>query len=468
MTSTLKVRIGLKDIHALKPGWTLWDTRVTGFCARRRNSSSVVYALKYRTNGGRQRWQTIGRHGAPWTPDTARDEARRILAEVAQGNDPAGAKLAKRRGETVADLCDLYLEAAAQGFLLTRRGKDKKKSTLATDRSRVEAHIKPLLGARKILEVNRRDVEKFMHDVAQGASKRRSHLGRPHAVSIVRGGRGAATRTVGLLGAIFSYATRSGLRADNPVAGIIRFADGRRDRRLSDGEYRQLGDGASLSTGVWPPAVAAARFLALTGWRSGEALKLRWCDLDLQRYVARLPDTKTGASVRPLSLAAVQELRKLSCSGDLVFPSTREGVVMSGFPALFEKIARAGELPGDVTPNVLRHSFASVAADLGFSELTIAALIGHRGGSITSRYTHHADAVLLAAADQVAGRIMELMSENKVAEAGNVVRLSRRAGEAARDNEETRYPAPVHNAAPSPDGAGACPVQISKVKRVRD
>ena len=464
MTSTLKVRIGLKDIHALKPAWTLWDTRVPGFCARRRNSPSVVYALKYRTNGGRQRWQTIGRHGAPWTPDTARDEARRILAEVAQGNDPAGAKLAKRRGETVADLCDLYLEAAAQGLLLTCRGKDKKKSTLATDRSRVGAHIKPLLGGRKICEVNRRDVEKFMHDVAQGASKRRSHLGRPHAVSIVRGGRGAATRTVGLLGAIFSYAARSGLRADNPVAGIIRFADGRRDRRLSDGEYRQLGDGASLSTGVWPYAVAAARFIALTGWRSGEALKLRWCDLDLQRHVARLPDTKTGASVRPLSSAAVQEIQKLACSGpnDLVFPSTREGVVMSGFPALFEKIARAGGLPGDVTPHVLRHSFASVAADLGFSELTIAALIGHRGGSITSRYTHHADAVLLAAADQVAGRIMDLMSENKPAEAGNVVRLSlreKRAGEAARDSEEAQHRALVHNPAPSLDGGLVCAVQ---------
>ena len=97
MAPTLKVRIGLKDIRELKPGWTLWDNLVPGFCARRRKSPSVVYGLKYRTSGGRQRWQTIGRHGAPWTPDTARDEARRILAEVVQGKDPAGVKFAKRR-----------------------------------------------------------------------------------------------------------------------------------------------------------------------------------------------------------------------------------------------------------------------------------------------------------------------------------------------------------------------------------
>ena len=58
---------------------------------------------------------------------------------------------------------------------------------------------------------------------------------------------------------------------------------------------------------------------------------------------------------------------------------------------------------------MLRHSFTSLAADLGYSELTIAALVGHNGRSITSRYVHSADAVLLAAADVVADRTAELM-----------------------------------------------------------
>ena len=60
---------------------------------------------------------------------------------------------------------------------------------------------------------------------------------------------------------------------------------------------------------------------------------------------------------------------------------------------------------------MLRHSFASVAADLGFSELTIAAMIGHRKASVTSKYAHHADAVLLQAADTVSDRISELMGD---------------------------------------------------------
>jgi integrase len=100
-------------------------------------------------------------------------------------------------------------------------------------------------------------------------------------------------------------------------------------------------------------------------------------------------------------------------SGELVFPATRGtgDVVMSGFKKLWKRIAKLGGLPPDVTPHVLRHSFASLAADLGYSEPVIAALVGHQGRSTTSRYVHSADAVLLAAADAVADRSTELMGE---------------------------------------------------------
>ena len=82
---------------------------------------------------------------------------------------------------------------------------------------------------------------------------------------------------------------------------------------------------------------------------------------------------------------------------------------MSGFPSYFARIIRGAGLSSDITPHVLRHSFASVAADLGYSESTIATLIGHKGQSVTSRYIHSVDSVLLAAADVVAGKISDLM-----------------------------------------------------------
>jgi integrase len=410
----MRKTIGLREVRALEPGQTVWDAAVTGFVARRQKSEAVTYLVFYRTAEGRQRWHTIGRHGAPYTPETARREARRILGEVVKGADPAAEKRAKRKATTIAELCDSYLADAEAGRLLTR-GKAKKPATLAIDKGRIERHIKPVLGRMAVAAVEREDVERFMHAVADGETATRNKTGK-RGLARVTGGKGTATRTVGLLGAIFTYAVRHRMRADNPAHGVIRFADGRRERRLSDHEYLAFGKALRAAEGaaVWPAAVAAARFLGLTGWRKGEVLGLRWAEVDLARRTATLADSKTGRSIRPLSHAACDVLRALPpMTSELVFPATRGDGYMAGFPKLWARTAKLGELSADVTPHVLRHSFASLAADLGYSEPTIAALVGHKGRSITSRYVHSADAVLLAAADAVADRTAELMGEKK-------------------------------------------------------
>lgn len=343
---------------------------------------------------------------------------------MAKGTDPAAEKQAKRRVVTIAELCERYLADAESGRLLVRGGRPKKPLTLASDRGRIEAHIVPLLGQLTVAAATKQDVERFMHAVAAGETAQ-SRKTKPRGVSKVRCGRGVATRSVSLLGAIFSYAIDRHLRTDNPAHRVRKFAENRRDRRLAEGEYATLGAGLRQAEGtIWPPAVACLRFLTLTGWRSGEAVALRWQDVDLARRTAILPDTKTGRSTRPLSQAACDLLRSLPRlgGGALVFAASRGDRLMSGFKKFARRIVAAATLPADVTPHVLRHSFASTAADLGYSEPTIAALVGHKGHSITSRYMHSADAVLLAAADVVARRIAELMGEAASAE---VVELRR-------------------------------------------
>jgi integrase len=342
-----------------------------------------------------------------------------LLGDVAGGTDPAALKRSKRQAATVAALCDLYLADAEAGRLLTRRQAAKKASTLSTDRGRIERHIKPLLGALKVAAVTQEDVEQFMHDVAAGKTAILVKSAKNRGFSRVRGGKGTASRTVGFLGAIFTYAVRHRMRSDNPVRGVMRFADGKRERRLSDYEYSALGDALHKADagGIWPAAIAAARFLMLTGWRSGEALGLRWSEVDLARRTATLGDTKTGRSVRPLSHAACDVIRSMTPFGDrnIVFPAMRGGVLAKGFWRQWKKIVALVGLPPDVTPHTLRHSFASLASDLGYSEPTIGALIGHKGHTMTSRYIHAADAVLLAAADVIADRTAQLMGEVKPA-----------------------------------------------------
>jgi integrase len=274
--------------------------------------------------------------------------------------------------------------------------------------------------------VTRDDIERLLHDIAEGKSRAKIKT-KLHGLALVKGGKTAANRTVGLLGAIFGYAVRRGMRSDNPVRGVQFFADRRRERRLANEEYGALGNALhEAERGMWPPAIAITRFAAITGWRRGEVLALRWADLDLDRRMAILGDTKTGRSIRPLSHTACELLLSLERTGDLVFPATRGNGQLTGFRKFWLKIAKLGHLPSDITPHVLRHSFASVAGDLGYSDATIAALVGHKGRTVTSRYVHAADAVLLAASDAVANHISTLMGDKRLA--GQVIQMRRDGG----------------------------------------
>jgi integrase len=152
----------------------------------------------------------------------------------------------------------------------------KKVSTVRNDRSRIKRHIKPQLGHRKIRDATRADVERFQRDVAAGRTagdRKTGYRGR----SIVTGGQGAARLSMILLSAIFNFAIRRGLRADNPCAGVRRYKPGKAERYLTVAEQVRLGEAlaAAERSGTNPNALAVIRVLALTGARAGEILSLR-------------------------------------------------------------------------------------------------------------------------------------------------------------------------------------------------
>jgi integrase len=178
--------------------------------------------------------------------------------------------------------------------------------------------------------------------------------------------------------------------------------DVKRTRRLSNGEYQQLW--VAINSGE-THQIASDVFLllVLTGWRSGEAKNLKFSELDLERKVAILGDTKTGVSVRPLSGAAIEVIKRQKTDGVYVFE--HNGKPIGNMNPHWRKFS----MPPDVSPHTLRHSFASLAADLGLADHTIAGLLGHSRSSITSRYMHLADKALIEAADSVAAETLRLM-----------------------------------------------------------
>jgi integrase len=335
-----------KDVESLPPNSIVWDGgrgSVAGFGARRQASTAVNFFLRYRNQEGRSRCPTIGRFGAPWTVDDARKEALRMLGRVANGEDPAADKAAARQAQTVAELCDAYIAEAEAGNILVR-GKAKKASTTATDKGRVERHIKPLLGRMKVAAVTSADVLAFRNAVAKGDTAGEFKTG-PRGLARVKGGKGTATRTLALLSTVFSYAIQQRMRADNPCRGVAAYAYQKRKRRLALEEYIALGRALDDVPTVWPPALAAIWFIAITGWRRGEVLNLSWAEIDLRNRTAHLQDTKTGESMRPLSAQAVAILQAQPKAGDLVFPSpTDPGKPIGNFHKLWLKLRKRAAL----------------------------------------------------------------------------------------------------------------------------
>lgn len=390
--------------------YIIWDEDLPGFGLRVFPSGKRSYVVQYR-NSGRSRRLTIGRHGV-WTAENARREAKAQLGRVASGSDPAQERLEDHRAMTVKHLCERYIQDLEAGLILGKGGRPKKQSTIDTDIGRIRRHVIPLIGTRRVKDLTRADMVKIMRDIMAGRSRIIVKTKKLRGKSIVRGGPGTATRTLGLIGGILTYAIDLGVIDHNPAHGIKKPKYKVRERRLTEGEYGILGEmlrNAEAENRFWP-TTDIIRQIALTGCRRGEIINLKWCDVDLDGSCLRLSESKEGRSIRPIGLPVVEflEAQRDIAMGSYVFPGFGNDNAFGGFPNHWNALFKGSPLEG-VTAHVLRHSFASIGNDLGLTEITIAALLGHAKGSITSRYIHVLDATLVTAADMVAGYISALL-----------------------------------------------------------
>lgn len=395
---------------ALEKDYAIWDDELPGFGLRVFKSGKRSYILQYRA-AGRSRRYTIGLHGI-WTPETARKEARVQLGKIALGDNPAEERQTLRNAITVGELAEQYIDAMEAGLILGKGRRPKKPNTIYTDIGRINGHVIPLIGKRRVQDLTKANVSKMMNDIISGKTRAVRKTANKRGKSVLRGGRGTASRCVGIVGSMLTYAISMGMIENNVAHGIRKPKDRVRDRRLSEAEYRDLGKmlREAESSPEYEPTVNIIRLLALTGCRRSEIISLKWRDIDLENSCLRLSDSKEGASTRPIGLPAVESLEHLKTTavGEYVFPGIRGSEAFGSFPNHWRKIFGASEIP-NFTAHVLRHSFASTANDLGMTESTVAALVGHSTGSITSKYIHSIDSVLIMAADTVAAYIQGLL-----------------------------------------------------------
>lgn len=378
-------RLTKRTVDALtaRPGEDLvvFDDQLAGFGVRVRPSGIKTYFIQYRNVYGRSRRYRIGRHGV-LAPYEARVEAKKLLASVIKGEDPAALRERAHGMPTVSEFAKEYLSKHVDIH--------NKPSTRRHVRTDLKNHILPALGSKAVAEIAHADIEKLHRRLAKTPN--------------------AANRTVRVLSKMMTVAEAWGYRTrgTNPVVGVKKYRENHRERFLSLPEVARLGTAIRDCAARGEISFAAAsllRLLCLTGCRKNEIIGLRWEEVNLEAGFLFLSDSKTGPKAVPLAAPAAGILSTMPKTSSYVFPSPK----LPGRPYVEVKrawstvVARAALK--DLRIHDLRHTHASVGAAAGLSLPAIGKLLGHRQVSTTARYAHLVDDPLREAAERVQDRI---------------------------------------------------------------
>ena len=364
--------LSVKDKDAV-----FWDDKIPGFGVRVYPSGSKVFVVQTRTDGKSKRI-TLGRHGV-LTADQARKKAAETITLLKSGQDPGEKPVPT---VTVAELAARYFEDHVDVHC--------KPVTRKVYRSTVNRFILPAYGHLPVQKVGREQVALLHRDLHD----------RPYM----------ANRVLEIASKLFNLAEEWELRsAGNPCKFVRKYPESKRERFLTEEEFRRLGGvlNEMEAAGRLPVHPAAAlRLLMLTGCRRNEIVALEWKNVDLAAGEIRLPDSKTGARLVPLSPAAARVLAELPRVGNSpwVIPGRKPAKHLADLNHYWDRVREEAELE-DVRIHDLRHSFASRALALGESLSMIGKLLGHNKIDTTARYAHLARDSIKASSARVADSI---------------------------------------------------------------
>jgi integrase len=418
-------RISKRIVDTLQPRkkeFAIWDAKLPGFGVRVRPSGVMSYVVVYRAGAGRGapvRRYTIA-NVSKATPEAARRRAKAILGAVAHGQDPAGEKTTERATLTVSALADRFMSEHVE--------QKRKPGTAAFYQHLLEKIIKPELGTTKADKLTRAQVAKL-----HGKLKTTPFQ---------------ANRVLAVIGSMYSFASRSGIVAEgiNPCRRIEQFKEHRRERFLTGEELVRLGaaireaetqgipwdvNEAKLKakhlpkannrfTTIRPSTAAAIRLLLFTGCRLREILHLKWEQVDLERGLLFLADSKTGRKTVILNAPALAVLVGLERLGSYAVPGNDPEKPRADLKRPWEAVAKHAGLSG-VRLHDLRHTYASFGAGGGLGLPIIGKLLGHTQVSTTQRYAHLDADPLRRASEAIGGRIAAALDGRAT---GSVVTLT--------------------------------------------
>jgi integrase len=358
----------------------LWDSELKGFGLVVLPSGRKTYCIQYRNQERTLKRFKIGVN-SQITTEQARDLAKKKLAIVTHGEDPAAQKKQVSNLATMEELAVNYIE---------RHGYQKRPKSLHEDHRLLQSVILPVLGQSKILHVSRRNIED-LHKKLQDT---------PYQ----------ANRVLSLLSKMFTLAVSWGCRSDNPAINIPKYQEEKRDRWLNHEELNRLWTVLdSYSNHITSYVI---KFLILTGARKGEVLQATWDQFDLEKGVWTKPSHLTKQKKKehlPLSGKAIDVLQTVEklfpnylnknfSSSLYVFPGRIDGKPLKEIKTFWKTVVKEAKLES-VRIHDLRHTHASHLVSKGLSLSIVGKLLGHTQASTTQRYAHLADEPLRQAAE---------------------------------------------------------------------
>lgn len=370
----------LKSVQPSDKDQWIWDSTLPGFGVRVWPTGRAVYVVRYRTGGGTQRKLTIG-DARVMDPDAAREEARRLMGVVREGNDPQKQRSDARAAHTVEDLSRDYLE---------HQKATVKGSTLDLNRRLWRIHLIPAFGSTKITELSLEQVERWHRKM--GAKKR------------------TANQCVTQLKAAMNWAVGRGWARKNPLRAFSMYPNLKRQLILQPAQVQQLFVALERTpTTVWSLPYLY-KLLMFTGLRMNEWAKAEWSWYSDEMQTLSLPDSKTGARVVQLGDDAVGLIRQLRAHPRAhrrwMFPNSKGEPVDCSYK-YWDEVRTAIGLP-NLRVHDLRHTYASYAlTQVNIKE--VQQMLGHASVVTTERYLHVFDDALQAAQSK-AGALMSQLA----------------------------------------------------------
>jgi integrase len=291
-----------------------WDDALKGFgvCvspeSRRNPNGRKSYVVQYRIRGSRHSHRMTLGSTSLLSPHQARDRALKVLGQAAAGEDPAP----RREDEPESEPEVPTLRSFAARYMREHAKRRKKKRSWVQDQYYLDRLILPALGDQPLEEIAREKVA-VLHEKIGART--------PYQ----------ANRVLALLSVMFSKAIEWKLLPaghEKPTAYITPFRERKRRRFLSIEELTRLGrvlEELESETGDWKnplniadrlDSIALIRLSIFTGCRKSELTKLCKNEIDRERNVLRLMDSKTGPKIVELPSPAMRILDTVSARHD--------------------------------------------------------------------------------------------------------------------------------------------------------